>query len=63
MFYKEKGSRLVTRPEALREKFDEFAHLMIDKLKDYEEQCRTYLEQSINGLKYSLKLILINNYF
>jgi hypothetical protein len=50
MYYREKGSRPVTRPQALREKFDEYAQIMIDKLKKYEEQCRTYHEQSINGL-------------
>ncbi len=57
MFYKEKGPRPVTRPAALREKFDEFAHMMIDKLKDYQEQCRDYLEHSVNGLKYFLNKI------
>jgi hypothetical protein len=52
MYYREKGSRPVTRPQALREKFDEYAQSMIDKLKLYEEQCRVYHERSINGLDY-----------
>jgi hypothetical protein len=50
MFYKDKGARPVTRPQALREKFDEYAQMMVDKLKNYEEQCRVYHEHSINGL-------------
>jgi hypothetical protein len=50
----------VTRPQALSEKFDEFAVIMIEKLKNYEEQCRTYHEQSINGLNYSLKKYFLN---
>jgi hypothetical protein len=51
MFYKEKGPRPVTRPQALSEKFDEFAHMMIEKLKNYEQQCRAYHQHSINGRK------------
>ncbi len=49
LYYKDKGTRPVTRPQALREKFDEYAQTMIDKLKHYEEQCRVYHEHSING--------------
>lgn len=40
----------MTRPQALREKFDEYAQTMVDKLRQYEEQCRVYHERSINGL-------------
>ena len=61
MYYREKGVRPVTRPQALREKFDEYAQLMIEKLKLYEEQCRVYHEHSINGFyyfKYFIKTIL-----
>jgi hypothetical protein len=50
IYYKEKGSRHVTRPQALREKFDEFAEIMVEKLKQYEEQCLTHHGYSINGL-------------
>ena len=64
MYYKEKGSRPVTRPQALSEKFDEFAHTMIEKLKNYEQQCRTYHEHSINGrTKFLLKIFSTNKCF
>ncbi|CAF5109823.1 unnamed protein product, partial [Rotaria magnacalcarata] len=56
MFYRDKGNRPVTRPQALREKFDEFAYSMIEKLKNYEEQCRTYHESSINEFRFMLEL-------
>lgn len=42
----------MTRPQILREKFEEFALLVIEKLKNYEEQCRSYHESSINGMIY-----------
>jgi len=61
IFYKEKGFRPVTRPQALREKFEEFAQMTIEKLKYYEQQCRVYRENSINGLKYSFKKIYLIN--
>ena len=57
IYYREKGSRPVTRPQAICEKFDEFAHTMIEKLRRYEDQCRTFHENSINGLLSTLKQI------
>ncbi|CAF0808765.1 unnamed protein product [Rotaria sordida] len=56
IFYRDKGVRPVTRPQALREKFDEFAQVMIEKLKNYEEQCRSYHENSINEFRNVLEL-------
>ncbi|CAF2342055.1 unnamed protein product [Rotaria sp. Silwood2] len=56
IFYRDKGSRPVTRPQALGEKFDEFAHVMVDKLKNYEAQCRSYHENSINEFRNVLEL-------
>ncbi|CAF1026509.1 unnamed protein product [Adineta ricciae] len=56
LYYREKGPRPVTRPQALRERFDEYVNTMIDKLKGYEEQCRTYHEQSINEFREMLEL-------
>lgn len=49
LYYKEKGSRPATRPQAIREKFEEFARTMVAKLRNYEEQSRAYHEQSISG--------------
>ncbi|CAF4534188.1 unnamed protein product [Rotaria sp. Silwood1] len=56
IFYRDKGPRPVTRPQALREKFDEFAHVMVEKLKSYEEQSRSYHENSINEFRNALEL-------
>ncbi|CAF0926257.1 unnamed protein product [Adineta steineri] len=56
LYYREKGSRPVTRPQALREKFDDYANTMIEKLKSYEEQCRSYYEHSINEFRDMLEL-------
>ncbi|UJR28315.1 hypothetical protein I4U23_009559 [Adineta vaga] len=56
VYYKEKGSRHVTRPQALREKFDEFAEIMVDKLKHYEEQCLAHHAYSINEFRNILEL-------
>ncbi|CAM4857478.1 unnamed protein product [Rotaria socialis] len=56
IFYRDKGNRPVTRPQVLREKFDEFAYSMIEKLKNYEQQCRTYHENSINEFHFMLEL-------
>ena len=33
----------------MREKFDHYAQTMVEKLRNYEDQCRTYHENSING--------------
>ena len=55
MFYRDKGSRPITRPQVLQEKFEDFAYMMIEKLKTYEDQCRTHRDHSINGMKYSLE--------
>jgi len=57
IFYREKGSRPVTRPQAICEKFDEFAHTMIEKLRKYEDQCRTFHENSINEFRTQLESI------
>ncbi|CAF4692579.1 unnamed protein product [Rotaria sp. Silwood1] len=57
IYYKEKGPRPVTRPQALREKFDEYVQTMIEKLKSYEEQCRVYHEHSINEFREMLESI------
>ncbi|CAF2574698.1 unnamed protein product [Rotaria sp. Silwood2] len=57
IYYKEKGPRPVTRPQALREKFDEYVQTMIEKLKNYEEQCRVYHEHSINEFREMLELV------
>ncbi|CAF3714702.1 unnamed protein product [Rotaria sp. Silwood1] len=51
IFYQNKVRRPMTYPQVLREKFDEFAYLMVEKLKNYEEQCRSYHENSINDIK------------
>ncbi|CAF0851526.1 unnamed protein product [Adineta ricciae] len=56
VYYKEKGSRHVTRPQGLCEKFDEFAGLMIEKLKHYEEQCLAHHAYSINEFRNILEL-------
>jgi hypothetical protein len=58
MYYREKGSRPVTRPQAVCEKFDEFAQTMIEKLRKYEDQCRAYHETSVNGLSLSLSILM-----
>ncbi|CAM4747075.1 unnamed protein product [Rotaria magnacalcarata] len=60
IYYKEKGPRPVTRPLAVREKFDEYVTTMIEKLKLYEEQCRVYHEHSINGY-YCFPFMISNN--
>ncbi|CAF3644133.1 unnamed protein product [Rotaria sordida] len=57
IYYKEKGPRPVTRPQALREKFDEYVQTMIEKLKNYEEQCRAYHEHSINEFREMLESV------
>ncbi|CAF1416429.1 unnamed protein product [Adineta steineri] len=56
MYYKEKGSRRVTRPQALREKFDDFAEIMVEKLKNYEEQCLSHHGYSINEFRNILEV-------
>lgn len=58
IYYRDKGSRPTTRPQAVNDKFDEFAQIMLQKLRGFEQQCRSFHEASISGSIYSHRLFL-----
>ncbi|XP_033732294.1 coiled-coil domain-containing protein 180-like isoform X1 [Pecten maximus] len=47
MFYRQKGNRMVTRPQALQENFDQFAEVITQKLSSYFTQADEYHNQCL----------------
>ncbi|XP_021341706.1 coiled-coil domain-containing protein 180-like isoform X3 [Mizuhopecten yessoensis] len=47
MYYRQKGNRLVTRPQALQENFDQYAEVITQKLSSYFTQADEYHNQCL----------------
>ncbi|XP_069121816.1 LOW QUALITY PROTEIN: coiled-coil domain-containing protein 180-like [Argopecten irradians] len=47
MYYRQKGNRMVTRPQALQETFDQFAEVITQKLSSYFTQTDEYHNQCL----------------
>ena len=50
MFYRQKGNRPVTRPQALQDTFDTFADVITAKLSSYFTQADEYHNQCLQGI-------------
>ena len=49
MFYRQKGNRSVTRPQALQETFDSCADVVVQKLQSYYTQADEYHNHCLQG--------------
>lgn len=49
MYYRQKGNRPVTRPEAMQETFEVCAELLAEKLQSYYTQADDYRNQCLLG--------------
>ena len=49
MYYRQKGNRPVTRPQALQETFDLCADVIVQKLQSYYQQADEYHNQCLQG--------------
>ena len=49
MYYRQKGSRTVTRPQALQETFDQCTDVIVQKLQSYFQQVDEYHNQCLQG--------------
>ncbi|XP_064616781.1 coiled-coil domain-containing protein 180-like [Liolophura sinensis] len=54
IFYKQKGSRAVTRPQALQDNFDHCADALVFKLQSYFNQAETYHNQCLQEFRSQL---------
>lgn len=54
LYYRQKGSRAVTRPQALQETFEQCSDVVIQKLQSYYQQSDEYHNQCLQELRYQL---------
>ena len=50
MYYRQKGARPVTRPQALQETFETCADVIVQKLQSYFTQADEYHNQCLQGI-------------
>ena len=49
LYYRQKGSRAVTRPQALQETFEQCSDVVVQKLQSYYQQSDEYHNQCLQG--------------
>ena len=63
MYYRSKGNRPVTRPQALQETFEACADVIVQKLQSYYTQSDEYHNQCLQGILYwAVSLYKVNTY-
>ena len=58
LYYRQKGSRPVTRPQALQETFDSCADVIVQKLQSYYQQADEYHNQCLQGASSTTNLLI-----
>ncbi|XP_060571229.1 coiled-coil domain-containing protein 180-like [Ruditapes philippinarum] len=54
LYYRQKGSRTVTRPQALQETFEQCSDVVVQKLQSYYQQSDEYHNQCLQELRHQL---------
>ena len=62
MYYRQKGFRAVTRPQALQETFEGCADIVVAKLQSYFKQADEYHNQCLQGKTKERKILVVHTF-